>query len=85
MYAGIQNRASAEETLPAKNTGCNRDHKRHILSYKCNYAGGMGKKKKKTTLLFFTASFNCFSDIFPLLFCASIMRRKIIKFNYSCS
>lgn len=44
MYAGIQNRASAEETLPAKNTGCNRDHKRHILSYKCNYAGGMEKK-----------------------------------------
>lgn len=47
MYAGIENGASAEETLPAKNTGCNRDHKRHILSYKCNYAGGMGKKKKK--------------------------------------
>lgn len=47
MYAGIENRASAEETLPAKNTGCNRDHKRHILSYKCNYAGGMGREKKK--------------------------------------
>lgn len=83
MYAGIQNRASAEETLPAKNTGCNRDHKRHILSYKCNYAGGMGREKK--TVLFFAASFNCFSDIFPLPFCASIIRRKIIKFNYFCS
>lgn len=82
MYAGIKNRASAEETLPAKNTGCNRDHKRHILSYKCNYAGGMGRKKK---LLFFAASFNCFSDIFSLSFCASIIRRKIIKFNYFCS
>lgn len=46
MYAGIRNRASAEETLPARNTGCNRDHRRLILSYKCNYAGGMGKKKK---------------------------------------
>lgn len=83
MHAGIQSRASAEEMLPARNTGCNRDHKRHILSYKRNYAGGMGKKKKK--VLFFTASFNCFSDILLLSFCASIMKRKIIKPNYICS
>lgn len=50
MHAGIQSRASAEEMLPARNTGCNRDHKRHILSYKRNYAGGMGKKKKKSPI-----------------------------------
>lgn len=39
----------------------------------------------KKTLLFFAASFNCFGDIFPFPFCAIIIRRKIIKFNYFCS
>lgn len=63
MHAGIQSRASAEEMLPARNTGCNRDHKRHILSYKRNYAGGMGKKKKKSYFslpaLIVSVTFSC--------------------------
>jgi len=52
LYAGTESRASAEETLPATNTGCNRDHKRRTLGYKCNCAGGMGKGKKKNPLIF---------------------------------
>lgn len=42
-------------------------------------------ERKKKKVLFFTASFNCFSDILLLSFCASIMKRKIIKPNYICS
>lgn len=33
MKPGKSSGASTEEMLPAKNTGCNRDHKRHILGY----------------------------------------------------